>query len=72
MEKESKSNKNESLILLNINPSSFVTFVADIDDHDPESLYGKSLHCTNTVMVQSQKPNNISINEELTIISGLT
>ena len=53
-------------------PSSFVTFIADNGDHNPESLYGKSLHCTNMIMIQPQEPNHISINEDPTTISDGT
>ena len=68
----SRNNENERFIPSNINPSSFVTFAADNGDHNPESLYGKSLHCTNMIMIQPQEPNHISINKEPTTISDLT
>ena len=68
---ESKNNENERFIPSNINPSSFVTFVAGNGDHNPERLYGKSLHCRNMIIIQSQEPNHISINEEPTIISDV-
>ena len=68
----SKSNKNERFIPSNISPSSFVTFVADNGDHNPESLYAKSLHCTNMIMIQPQEPNRISINAEIATISDVT
>ena len=69
---ESKNNENENFIPSNINPSSFVTFVADNGDHNPESLYGKSLQCTNMIMLQPQEPNHISINEEPAIMFDVT
>ena len=32
-------------------PSVPVTFVWDNGDHNPESVYGVSLHCTNSIMI---------------------
>ena len=69
---ESKNNENENFIPSNINPSSFVSFVADNGDHNPESLNGKSLQCTNMIMLQPQEPNHISINEEPAIMFDVT
>ena len=36
-------------------PSIPVTFVWDNEDHNPESVYGVSLHCTNGIMIQLQE-----------------
>ena len=36
-------------------PSVPVTFVWDNGDHNPESVYGVSLHCTNGIMIQLQE-----------------
>ena len=62
----------DSFIPSNNNASSFVTFDADNGDHNPESLYGKSLHRMNIIMIQPQEPNQMSINEEHTTISNVT
>ena len=70
--KKKKKNENENFIPSNINPSSFVTFVADNGDRNPESLYGKSFHCTNMIMIQPQEPNHILINEEHTTMLDVT
>ena len=69
---ESKYNENERFIPSNTNPSSFVTFVADNGDHNPESLHGKRRHCANMIMIQPQETNHISINEAPTTISDVT
>lgn len=41
----------------NVQPSSFVTFVYDNCDHNPETLTGVSMHCTNGIIIQ--RKNNI-------------
>ena len=69
---ESKNNENENFNPSNINPSSFVTFFADNGDHNLESLYGKSLHCPNMIMIEPQEPNRILINEEPTTMLDVT
>ena len=41
-----------------VQPSIFVTFVYDNSDHNPETLSGISVHCTNGIIVQ--RPSNSS------------
>ena len=36
----------------NVQPSVFVTFVYDNCDHNPETLSGVSMHCTNGIIIQ--------------------
>ena len=36
----------------NIKPNVFVTYVYDNCDHNPESLFGETMHCTNGIMIQ--------------------
>ena len=43
----------------NVQPSVFVTFVYDNCDHNPETLSGVSMHCTNGIIVQRTAPQHI-------------
>ncbi|CAB4021754.1 Hypothetical predicted protein, partial [Paramuricea clavata] len=43
----------QAKVLAIIQPSRFVTFVWDNNDINPESLKGLSLHCTNSIVIQS-------------------
>ena len=47
-----KNQSNRSFVSSNIQPSSFVTFVYDNCDHNPETLSGASLHVTNGIIIQ--------------------
>ena len=49
----SKNQSHRSFTPAIIQPSQFVTFVWDNNDINPESLKGLSLHCTNSIIVQS-------------------
>lgn len=49
------SNKNHrSFVPNNVQPSTFVTFVYDNCDHNPETLSGVSMHCTNGILIQKK------------------
>ena len=41
-----------SFVPNNVQPSTFITFVFDNCDHNPETLSGISLHCTNGIIIQ--------------------
>ena len=41
-----------------IQNSSFVTFVFDNCDHNMESIYGATLHCTNGIIIQVKAQEN--------------
>ena len=47
-----KNQSNRSFVPNNDQPSSFVTFVYDNCDHNPEMLSGASLHITNGIIIQ--------------------
>ena len=42
----------QSYVPNNVQPSVFTTFVCDNCDHNPESLTGVSMHCTNGIIIQ--------------------
>ena len=42
-----------------IQPSTYVTFIYDNCNHNPESLSGVSMHCTNGIMVQRKLSDNV-------------
>ena len=47
-----------SFVPNNIQPSTFITFVYDNCDHNPETLSGTSLHCTNGIIIQRPTQNH--------------
>ena len=47
-----KNNISKSFVPNNVQPSVFVTYVYDNCDHNPETLSGVSMHCTNGIMIQ--------------------
>ena len=47
-----KNQINRLFVLNNVQPSSFVTFVYDNCDCNPETLYGPSPHVTNGIIIQ--------------------
>ena len=50
---KSKNHDHRSFTPAVIHPSSFVTYVWDNNDINPESLHGISMHCTNGIVIQS-------------------
>ena len=60
-ERESQHINMQSYLPNNIQPSTFVTFIYDNCDHNPESITGVSMHCTNGIIVQRQSPNRFKI-----------
>ena len=57
-ERESQHINMQSYLPNNIQPSTFVTFIYDNCDHNPESITGVSMHCTNGIIVQHQSPES--------------
>ena len=51
-ENESKNACLQNYVPNNVHPSSFVTFVCDNCDHDPETINGEVMHCTNGIIIQ--------------------
>ena len=51
-ELQSQQQNHRSFVPNNIQPSTFLTFVFDNCDHNPESLTGISMHCTNGIIIQ--------------------
>ena len=47
-----KNQSNQLFVPNNVQPSSFVTFVYNNCDHNPETLSGASLHVTNGIIIQ--------------------
>ena len=47
-----RNQSNRSFVPNNVEPSSFITFVYDNCDHNPETLSGASLHVTNGIIFQ--------------------
>ena len=50
---KSKNQDHRSFTPAVVRPSSFVTFVWDNNDINPERLRGISMHCTNGIVIQS-------------------
>ena len=62
-ENESKNACLQNYVPNNVQPSSFVTFVYDNCDHNPETINGEVMHCTNGIIIQRtpKQANHISI-----------
>ena len=41
-----------------VQPSTYLTFVYDNCDHNPETLTGATMHCTNGIIIQRKSGNN--------------
>ena len=41
-----------------VQPSTFLTFVSDNCDHNPETLTGETMHCTNGIIIQNENGTN--------------
>ena len=66
---ETESNRQYQLYIPNnVQPSQFVTFVFDNCDHNPESLKGLSMHCTNGIIIQRVSNINQVTNAETNIV----
>ena len=63
VENESKNACLQNYVPNNVQPSSFVTFVYDNCDHNPETINGEVMHCTNGIIIQRtpKQANHISI-----------
>ena len=62
-ENESKNACLQNYVPNNLQPSSFVTFVFDNCDHNPKTINGEVMHCTNWIIIQRtpKQANHISI-----------
>ena len=62
-ENESKNACLQNYVPNNVQPSSFVTFVYDNCDHNPETINGEVVHCTNGIIIKRtpKQANHISI-----------
>ena len=62
-ENESKNACLQNYVPKKVRPSSFVTFVYDNCDHNPETINGEVMHCTNGMIIQRtpKQANHISI-----------
>ena len=58
-ELQANHQSHHSFVPTNLQPSTFVTFVYDNCDHNPETITGVSMHCTNGIIIQ-----NTNINQE--------
>ena len=58
---EAENSQNQSFIPSSIYPKTFTTIIADNGDHNPESLLGLSLHCTNMIVVQGSADSKSTI-----------
>ena len=54
------STKSQDYIPKKVEKENFVTYVYDNCDHNPETLFGVSMHCTNGIMIQ--RPRNLEEN----------
>ena len=63
-EVEASEQSHQSFVPNKIQPSTFITFVFDNCDHNPETISGTSLHCTNGIIMQAPGfPREISTSE---------
>ena len=63
---ETESKREYQLYVLNIiQPSKCVSFVFDNCDHNPESLKGLSMHCTNGIIIQRISDKNQDVVAEI-------
>lgn len=53
-EQESQNKTCASYVPTGVRPSVFATFVYDNNDHNPETISGTSMHCTNGIIIQLQ------------------
>ena len=62
-ENESKNACLQNYVPKKVQPSSFVTFVYDNCDHNPKTINGEVMHCTNAMIIQRtpKQANHISI-----------
>ena len=52
VEEQTKSQLYSACVPTNVQPSTSVTFVYDNCNHNPETLSGVSMHCTNSIIIQ--------------------
>ena len=52
-EMQANEQSHQSFVPNNIQPSTFITFVYDNCDHNPETISGISLYCTNGIIIQA-------------------
>ena len=52
-EMQANKQSHQSFLPNNIQPSTFIIFVYDNCDHNPETISGMSLHCTNGIIIQA-------------------
>ena len=64
--KDSSTNS-QDYIPKKIEKENFVTYVYDNCDHNPETLSGVSMHCTNGIMIQ--RPRNLEENGTCFVIN---
>ena len=57
-ELQANNQSHRSFVPNNIQPSTFITFVFDNCDHNPETLSGISMHCTNGIIIQKPVSTN--------------
>ena len=58
-ELQANHQSHHSFVPTNLQPSTFVTFVYDNCDHNPETITGVSMHCTNGIIIQNTNINNM-------------
>ena len=66
--RESQHINMQSYLPNNIQPSTFVMFIYDNCDHNPESITGVSMHCTNGIIVKRQSPESEFLTTNATAI----
>ena len=59
-----------SYVPKNVQPSTFVTFVYDDCDHNPESLSGVTMHCTNGIVIQMKVENASNHSQSATAVAA--
>ena len=61
-ENESKNACSQNHVPNNVQPSSFVTFIFDNRNHNPKTINGELMHCTNGIIIQRtpKQANHIS------------